>query len=101
MKAKWRYILIVVMAGFLLMAFRGGFHEPRFEKETFDQIQKGMTRGQVESVLGCPSGNYSPRRLISKAAIDHEGEHVQEWVAEDSWVMVRFDSNGAVIEALY
>src|SRR5436853_4262707 len=33
----------------------------RFDQAAFDRIQLGMTRAQVESVLGSPPGDYRPQ----------------------------------------
>jgi len=90
---------IVVVIGTILLLVRS---QPRFTRTAFNQIREGMTRSQVEEILTCPAGNYASRRLFSKAAKNkYPGEDIEEWVADDSWVMVRFESDGKVIQGYY
>lgn len=38
---------------------------PRFTDEQFDRIQVGMTRAEVEAVLGCPPGCYAQEPVLA------------------------------------
>src|SRR5262245_41356005 len=38
-------------------------HSPRFGSKELRRITIGMTRAKVESIIGCPPGNYRHKRL--------------------------------------
>ena len=62
-------------------------------------ITRGMTRAEVESILGGPPGRYYRWRQASPILLPDPylagGE--DEWIADDYAVFVRFDASGRVV----
>jgi hypothetical protein len=80
----------------------------RINHHSFEQIQKGMTRAEVEAVLGVPPGSYS---LGSAAALpnapgDQPTRRLAVWQSDaaDGRLCVLFDADwpeGLVAEKLF
>ena len=79
----------------------------------FNEIHDGMTRGDVQALLGCPPGNYATRKVIYRRVGDDGnitlGQFAQNWDGsgfenESFWasdhglISVTFDKNGAVCD---
>ena len=68
----------------------------RTDKLMCDRIRPGMTRAEVESLLGCPPGHYSKYPVITHAG--HSKAYVAwtSWVSEEGEILVLFDPEGKV-----
>jgi hypothetical protein len=88
---------------------------PRFTEEQFERIHNGMTKAEVEAVLGCPPENYSgdkyllillevesgPRRLAAASNCEWAADK-PDWKwgqSEQAALGIRtwFDGDGRVI----
>ena len=71
---------------------------PRIDEQSFKKIQNGMTMGQVEILLGGPSGTYfrgEPMDFHHQQVICSD---VREWVGEEGFIIVvGFDETGRVV----
>jgi hypothetical protein len=71
----------------------------RVHLERYDLIENGMTRADVERILGVPPGDYAPREVVplwSRVLV--LGDEVLSWIDEGGTVMVGFDSQGRVFD---
>ena len=59
---SWRWLGVLVVAVFVL----GACHGKRLTKANVDEVSKGMSRKQVESILGPPTSIDSTDLLILK-----------------------------------
>ena len=59
---SWRWLSVVVAALFVL----GACHGKRLTKANVDEVSKGMSRKQVESILGPPTSVDSTDLLVTK-----------------------------------
>jgi hypothetical protein len=59
--------------------------------DNFDKIETGMTKGEVEGLLGCTSGNYSKKQpsKIGFAGIVPGWER-HEWIGDYANVLITF-----------
>jgi hypothetical protein len=71
---------------------------PRPHLERYHLIEKGMTRSDVETILGAPSGDYSTVQVVRTwgRVFILPGEVMLEWTTEELCVMVFFDVQGRV-----
>ena len=58
----WRWLAVLVAAIFALSACHG----KRLTKANVDEVSRGMTRKQVESILGPPTSVESTDLLVTK-----------------------------------
>jgi hypothetical protein len=95
----------VVVVGLLALGIAALLAWPqpdRATRENFDRIRKGMSRAEVESILG-PPGNYriDPQCLPSLKQLWVEGsEHVtylEDWITDSAWVSVALDEPRGVV----
>ncbi|MEO6970746.1 MAG: outer membrane protein assembly factor BamE [Chthoniobacterales bacterium] len=59
---SWRWLSVFVAALFVL----GACHGNRLTKANVDEVSKGMSRKQVESILGPPTSVDSTDLLVTK-----------------------------------
>lgn len=71
---------------------------PRISLDALHKIERGMTRQQVEELLGVPPGNYSQGGRAEYFAWGFErppwGE---EWIGDEVAIIVNFDENDLVM----
>ncbi len=92
-------LVAVVVGAWLLMP------RSRINLESFKLIKEGMSRKEIEALLGGPSGDYTnwphPKRinqLVALALQGNEEDFVQHiWLGEEGVVKVVFDSHARVI----
>src|SRR5262249_44853555 len=115
-----RWLLLGLGAGTLLGAVFGVFVWITFPPtgvnwENYERIHQGMTRQQLEAILGCPPGNYRSRPY--KVVTDDKGSiilgkmtvHVGygdrtlyrnlNWDTDDASISVYLDERGRVVFA--
>ena len=106
-KALWiAGCLLAVLAVTLWLAFHRPAKDPQpvIHWSAYDRIKVGMTREQVEALLGGPPGDYTdPARDIETIYdiwLNDERYQDEVWWT-DGWALcVRFDRDGLVAEKL-
>jgi hypothetical protein len=102
MSTRIRFLLIlavavVLLAGAVLIFFGPN---PNITGESCEQIKPGMTQREVESILGCPAGDYRKNKGhrfgITGLPPPPRG---QLWFGREGMVVVIFDENGRVTHA--
>jgi hypothetical protein len=74
--------------------YRGSLHF------RYDQIQKGMTKQQVEEVLGCPEGGYATEGHIFMASVAPPRSPYADywfWMFNEGNIHVYHDAQGLVV----
>jgi hypothetical protein len=106
--------LLVVLFALVALAVAGTvavlWPRPRVTKESYERIKLGMTRGEVEAVLGGPPGDYTngptrAGRLEPEEEIAHDvswpgGSYEpwgEWWEGDTADVMVRFSPSGLAV----
>ncbi len=107
-KLLWAAVVgLVALAG--VAAFALWPRPDRVTTENFDRIHKGMTRGEVEAILG-PPGDYTNGPTAAPASSypviydpvrgmwlqGDEGSTVAEWRSDTGWLRVLFSVSGRV-----
>jgi hypothetical protein len=76
------------------------------QRETCEKLDKGMTRQQIEAILGGPPGDYTTRPDIGygQFTLGMVSNEIQQgnvtefaWRTDDYEITVRFDGNGRAI----
>jgi hypothetical protein len=102
-----RKVLIGLAVGLVMGGILVALVMPRHcpvNQAACNRIKKGMTRAEVEKILGGPAGNYrtQPGELFdltnSGSLDDLEWE---SWIGDDGWVHVGFTVSGTVQEAWF
>jgi hypothetical protein len=100
---RWYLALGVTVAGIVFWSIRSPyspFRPVNTSAENFARLKYGMTRGEVEGVLGGPSGNYSsdPRRDIHTISwcVPAGGGYGLPvfWTTDEAEVIVAFKDDG-------
>jgi hypothetical protein len=103
---RWTlWLLAFAVVGFALYAadrfhlLERSFGQVKFTQETCDRIRLGMTRDQVEALLGGPPGNYSPKCLLTEPHWDRRPPLPQgdQWLSEHGRIVVVFDADGRAV----
>jgi hypothetical protein len=100
---RWRRQLLGLGSVLLLIALAICFwpkRSPRFSQEQCDAIELGMTRTQVEVVLGAPPGDYATGPVFHPYNVLWElgvAETEGEWKSDTGRVNVGFDREGLVV----
>ena len=74
----------------------------RITEANCERIRPGMTRTEVEVILGAPPGDYETGRrgivldLYGNGVLMNEGR-MQEWGGNEGFIQVGFDDNNAVL----
>jgi hypothetical protein len=87
---------IVVLAAVALSAVR-----PRHvtaSKRDFDRIEIGMSREQVEQILGSRPGDYRTAKPDLEASSNIYFQHWDQWQGDEGTILVFLDGNGRVRE---
>jgi hypothetical protein len=113
-RSRWVTILLVILvtlAGFIFywVSFRELGEQMREEaaiptkprpcRATFEQVTQGMTRVQVESVIGAPPGVYPGSKegsIFLPMATGLRYIRYDQWVAEEAQLFVKFGNDGLV-----
>jgi hypothetical protein len=97
--------LLVALAGLAVMVAAGAVvgwpRANRVTWENYDRIREGMTRAEVEAILG-PPGDYrtGPTIALNGSVIAPYGSrHQGDWVGNEGFIGVVFDSG--VVEHKY
>jgi hypothetical protein len=70
-------------------------------QENFDRISDGMSRAEVEAILG-PPGDYTTGRSQCKDSLKQEFLPViLDWDADNAWVSIGFDDSGSMVRKEY
>lgn len=105
---------VLLTLGLLALLFTGGVAVlwltgpgHRISKEGWAGIKQGMSRANVETVIGTPAGDYRKQQTTTrslKTTRDYwgtAGAHQLEWLADDGIIRVQFDANDTAIGAAY
>jgi hypothetical protein len=80
----------------------------RIGREAFGHIKQGMTKDQVESILGCPSGNYASTAIARtvegtltpidelEAWFDLITPFTHMWSGDDGAILIHFREDDTV-----
>jgi hypothetical protein len=105
-------MVLAALAAVVLAASFGWwhlFHPPGIDRRGFDRIRAGMSRREVEAILGGPPGDYRdqiryPRggcclpRESFPPETDVGGYRAEEWTADEREVTVYFGADGTVAD---
>ncbi len=103
-KLRWALVAILIPAG--VGAFVLWPRPDRITRENYDRIREGMSRAEVEAILG-PSGDYTtgpvkPRdgaRLDmsdTSSTLEVRPGSAAMWVSDAAYIIVFFDDSGRV-----
>jgi hypothetical protein len=78
-------VFAILSAGLVLVFLLRPTAGPRsgINRENFDRVNEGMTETEVETIFGCPPGNYSRRPVI----VFIEGVMLRRWWVSDDAVI--------------
>jgi hypothetical protein len=100
MITRWRLGLAIstclVVAGYWLLPQL--YPTCAVTRENFQKIERGMTRQQIEALLGGQEGDYSGGRCESNGFYFGPAGGLHEWVGTDVAIRVCFEDNGNVSE---
>jgi hypothetical protein len=70
--------------------------------DKYERVQIGMTRMQVEAIMGAPPGDYRrPGGLLGNRKLREPADpNVRTWVGDTLTVMLLFDDQGRVLAKL-
>ena len=68
--------------------------------DNFDRIDVGMTRQEVESILGGPPGDFTTRRMLFFSARTGRAASWELWAADRGQIEVEFDE-ADIVQAKY
>jgi hypothetical protein len=97
---KYLWISPVLIAVSLLSAYatlRQMVQRLRIHPDSAQQIRRGMTRAEVESILGAPPGNYSLGGRAEYFGGRPGRPFNAEWVGDEAALFVAFDERGVVL----
>jgi hypothetical protein len=104
--------LLVPLAGFLVLTLIGVSvlwpRQNRITRENYDRIRFGMSRAEVEAILGLP-GDHSTMDSqglgvhVTDVDIDHSGSHdvTVAWISDGADVWVFLNPMGKVVGKQY
>ena len=75
---------------------------PGVTKLNCDRIQKGMTKAEVEAILGGAPGDHSAERHFDMSRaniINHKKDALELWAADKGLAAIWFDQSGIVTGA--
>ncbi len=98
-------ILVAVVAAGVAMRLRP--EDPRLarsrliDQEHCDRIKEGMSRAEVEAILGGPPGDFATKRM-HYAVVYIDGTPLDKrWYGNEGVIEVQFDYGGKVGRALF
>ena len=74
------------------------------DKETCERVQCGMTRAEVEAILGGPPGNYTGvffKKDVSVPVTVAGSASRQQWTGTRGVLLVFFDEHQRVMSSMY
>jgi hypothetical protein len=115
-------VAIALTGGYLMVSLTA----PRISRATFARVELGMTRGQVEDILG-PPGDYStdesiadpvqgpatlvateeelrrepPLPALGRWAEPFNNQSAKEWISDCGIIFVDFDGSGRVADKAF
>jgi hypothetical protein len=81
-------VAVLFVLGFATVLLRAQHPRPGITRENFDRIQKGMTRAEVEEILGGPPGTYTDRYKIIVLDIDDTSLGRCWWVGDEGFLSI-------------
>jgi hypothetical protein len=106
---KWLLILVgvvlaaavIVLAARELHAYRQKLARSRLiDQDHFDRIKEGMSRAEVEALLGGPQGYFSTETVFccvhAQAPVLVGRERWESWIGNEGEISVVFDEQDAV-----
>jgi hypothetical protein len=105
-----RWKLLVTLAGLAAIVAAGVVvlwpRPSRVTRENFGRLKSGMTRAEVEAILGPPgdyrTGETQVDRSISyshsKQDVSAEATLFWEWHSDTTWLLLGFDTKGRLAE---
>ncbi len=90
-------VALLSLAG-LTVGWGGTAPRPRPGRDTFAQVERGMTLGQASAAVGGPPGDYRTDRA---AALPHGFWRLWRhtgWVSNDAVLFAEFDERGVAID---
>lgn len=89
-------VVVIALCGFAF-AFRPS--ESRVTRENFDRIRKGMSRAEVEAILGTPGDyrtgpmQYDPMTMLMDGSEYWRSElmAISEWQGDEGTILVAFE----------
>ena len=73
---------------------------PAVSRQECDQLKEGMTREEVEEVIGGPPGHYATREYLPSPDGSHYFKY-DYWVGDEGMIFVHFDEGGRVSDAVH
>jgi hypothetical protein len=98
-----RLLLLLGCGVFVLLVVWLTFPRYRINRESFKQIEVGMTEREVESLLGGPAGNHSGYIIIhggrhmALESLGKETAEIRTWVGDEAVIVLGFNKQGAVV----
>ncbi len=89
-------VIAAIISWALALSF---MREPRkitFAQELADQISIGMTRDEVEAILGCPPGDYTTGPCDTPP-LGSRGFIRDKWLSDTGIIVVLFNDDGRVV----
>lgn len=97
-------LLIGTVAAVLIIAIVPPWEEELFTDQHYERLKEGMTRGEVEGVLGGPAGDYSQGKggpyhfgwhvRIDKMDLPSPAEIRDEWYGPHGAIWIEFGNDG-------
>jgi hypothetical protein len=92
--------LLVVVAVVILAALVPRSRPPAVSRQQCEQLKEGMTRQEVEAVIGGPPGDYTTREYMPLPLGIRYCQH-EQWVGDEGMIFVYFDQAGRVRDAVH
>lgn len=91
-----RFLIALLSAGLGLLVISLVFFVASFDASPFGQIELGMPRNQVHSLMGKPSTSWTASDL-KPIHLTHEPKFQDQWTTSYGLIVVGFDSDGVVM----
>jgi outer membrane protein assembly factor BamE (lipoprotein component of BamABCDE complex) len=109
LRSRWLLVAacLIVAAGIAYLALRSS---SPISAANLNKIRPGMSRGEVEALLGGPAGDYRRWHVVYNAvgvvvpegqpeADEYTSEGHEEWLGDEMYIAVKFDRAGRVESA--
>lgn len=70
----------------------------RINLQAYEKIRVGMTRAQVQMIIGVPRGNYTDPRAKAYYECDIPAPPLWEWIGNDFAIIVYYGNDGKVVQ---
>jgi hypothetical protein len=94
------FLLLFALFGVLILFYINIHINSKVNMDGFDQIQAGMTKDDVNLLLGVSPGIYAsePVEAFSGRVLAHRDDHeLLQWVTDDCILGITFDVQGVVV----